>query len=787
MTRLGEEMMMIRAPRRLTPPALVFVLALVLTGSLTAPSFAAVSSQKIDEAIVKAKRFLYSQQQPAGRWETDPERQGTDHQAWQSMQGDTYGGYTALCTYALLAGGESPNSPQMKSAINFLKHVDMVGTYAIAMRLQVWLLIPHDSAEIKAMIHKDADTLMRGINTGNEINKGMWDYLGQGPRLDISVSQYGVLGLWAAQQSGVVDVGPARWKLLEAAWRHNQQIDGGWYYGPEITNETPAMTAAGVASLFITSDYLHADEGVACVGTPGNPWIERGLAWIEKNYDQIGDNQYAMYGIERIGTASGYKYFASHDWYGDLAGQLVASQSDDGSWTGTYPGARPINSTCFGLLFLARGRAAVMMNKLDYGVHSNATSRYTEETWNERPRDAANLASWTGHQTEMFLNWQTVNLAAAPEELHDAPILYMTGNEALNIKPEEARTLKMFIQQGGMVLANADCGHTAFAESFEALGKSMFGRAFRPLPAGHPAFTHEQFPAKHWRVRPNVLGLTNGIRELMILIPDSDPARWWQSPASAAGHEDAYELGTDLYQYSTDRSPWTKGDSYIVLPDPAIQATRRIKVARLEVGTNWDPEPAGWKRLAAVMHNRDGVDLAVFNAMTGQGVLAAADVVHLTGTTDFTLTDAARQELKAFVDKGGTLVVDAAGGSLPFADAASQELKTLFGATAVTALDKTLPRDHPIFTLPGHKVENFTYRPWARANSVGALKDPRIRGIQIGNRVGVFFSREDLSAGLVGEPIDGIIGYTPDTATDIMRNILLYSEANKPKAPPAHH
>jgi hypothetical protein len=34
-------------------------------------------------------------------------------------------------------------------------------------------------------------------------------------------------------------------------------------------------------------------------------------------------------------------------------------------------------------------------------------------------------------------------------------------------------------------------------------------------------------------------------------------------------------------------------------------------------------------------------------------------------------------------------------------------------------------------------------------------------------------SREDLSAGLVGEQIDGIVGYTPDTATDIMRNIIL--------------
>ena len=45
----------------------------------------------------------------------------------------------------------------------------------------------------------------------------------------------------------------------------------------------------------------------------------------------------------------------------------------------------------------------------------------------------------------------------------------------------------------------------------------------------------------------------------------------------------------------------------------------------------------------------------------------------------------------------------------------------------------------------------------------------------MGDRVAVFFSREDLSAGLVGNDVDGILGYTPDTATAIMRNVLLYA------------
>ena len=37
----------------------------------------------------------------------------------------------------------------------------------------------------------------------------------------------------------------------------------------------------------------------------------------------------------------------------------------------------------------------------------------------------------------------------------------------------------------------------------------------------------------------------------------------------------------------------------------------------------------------------------------------------------------------------------------------------------------------------------------------------------------MIYSREDLSAGLVGQPTDGIFGYAPSSATAIMRNIVI--------------
>src|SRR5689334_20394334 len=121
---------------------------MVTCGLGVAAEGAVVPPDKIDAAIAGAKRYLYSQQQPDGQWEKDALRVGTDHN-WKDMQGDSFGGYTALCTYALLASGESPNNPRIKAAVEFLKHADIVGVYAVAMRCQVWLLVPHSTEQMK--------------------------------------------------------------------------------------------------------------------------------------------------------------------------------------------------------------------------------------------------------------------------------------------------------------------------------------------------------------------------------------------------------------------------------------------------------------------------------------------------------------------------------------------------------------------------------------------------------------------------------------------------------------
>src|SRR5206468_6928211 len=140
---------------------------------------------------------------------------------------------------------------------------------------------------------------------------------------------------------------------------------------------------------------------------------------------------------------------------------------------------------------------------------------------------------------------------------------------------------------------------------------------------------------------------------------------------------------------------------YIVKPDPKASKGRPVTVVRLNAGDNPDPEPGGWRRLAVVMHNTAKTELTVTDLVKpGEGKLlplaGPTTVAHLTGTEKFKLSPDAQKEIKDFVAKGGTLVVDAAGADGVFADAAEAELGAVFGA-APGAGGEVLPPEHAVY------------------------------------------------------------------------------------------
>jgi len=426
-----------------------------------------------------------------------------------------------------------------------------------------------------------------------------------------------------------------------------------------------------------------------------------------------------------------------------------------------------MSDTCFAMLFLAKGRAPIVVSKLQYVDSKDGK----DGNWNQRSRDAANAVRWIGRTIERDLSFQVVDLKASLDDMLESPLLYVAGNEPLTLTEPEKAKIKSFIEGGGILLANADCGSAAFATSIKKLGKELFPDAgeFAELPADDVIYT-AYYPRNKWKTKPSVLTLSNGARQLMVLIPQADPAKAWQLQDSKSRTE-LFELPADLLLYAVDRQNLRyRGERFYVADDPAVKAKSTVTVARLKYAGSWDPEPGGWRRLNTLLKKKQSTSIETKVAELGKGQIGNAKIAHLTGAVDYKFNADQTAELKKFVDSGGTLVVDVAGGDSKLATSMESALADAFGGAKL----ETLPPDHPLYTAGGGAADEITYRNFAIRNGVGRTTAPRLQGITINGRLAVIYSREDLSVGMVGQAVDGIVGYSPATATALMTRIINY-------------
>jgi hypothetical protein len=713
----------------------------------------AFSDEAVERAIDKAKAYLWSLYLPRkGHW---PVRENYE------------GGHTALASLALLSAGQSYQDARMEKALRWLAGVETDRTYVLGLRAQVWSKLPHKDG--RRLLAKDARQLIDSIcrpkappvSLRRNPSYGSYGYGSPGKITgggDHSNTQFGILGVWAAASRNL-EVPSWYWQLVYRHFDKVQNPDGGWGYGGHRYGGNPVgspskatMTAAGLASTFVAIDNIDTSKFTKCGQNPLVRPIERGLAWTEKNY-RPGVTGYLAYAVERVGLASGYKYFGNKDWYKLGAMNLVRRQQADGS-------IGDLVNTSFNLLFLVRGRAPVLFNRLEYAGD-----------WNNRPRALANLTRWTSRKFEREVNWQIINLKVPVEEWHDAPILMISGSKAPTLTGEELAKLRRYVHQGGMLFTATECKGRPFDRAWrDQLYPGLFpGYELKELPPDHPIYT------AHFRIRRPVRlwAVYNGIRILALHAFDDLPVHWQTN--SYATQTGVFELAFNVVYYTTDHaslrhrgtSPWPA--------DRPIVPLRRVKVARVKYAGNWDPEPLAWRRFAMLMGQNWQTRVETETVTADKLDPAAFRVAAMTGTTAVTLSQAEKKGLKAFVDGGGTLILDAGGGSAAFADSAAGLLEALFGAGSLRRLSSF----EGVYRLPGMEIEKVGYRRAAR-RALGRSRTPRLMGVKIRGRVAAFLSREDLTSGLVGYPCYTCIGYAPGTlrkpgsAIRLMRNMVLY-------------
>ena len=99
----------------------------------------------------------------------------------------------------------------------------------------------------------------------------------------------------------------------------------------------------------------------------------------------------------------------------------------------------------YSLLFLARGRHPIIMNKLRFEGRGRIGLR-----------DVANLARFASRELERPLNWQVVPITRDWTDWMDSPILYLASHQAPKITESEIAKLRRFIDAGGLLFTQAD-------------------------------------------------------------------------------------------------------------------------------------------------------------------------------------------------------------------------------------------------------------------------------------------------------------------------------------------
>jgi len=649
----------------------------------------------------------------------------------------------------------------------FLAYTTTTKTYTLGLRANVYLAASEKDRRYRKALIGDVVQIIKSTKNGSYNYDCRADGKSSG---DNSNSQYGLLGVWAgARARPHLEIPRQYWLLVWNHWLKSQNTDGGWSYrkGGKHAGTRATMVAAGVASLFVCYDnlLLH-DPGVRRCKTSqqlinAQKPIRRGLDWFDKHFarslNEAKHQYYYLYGVERVGLASGYKYFGKLDWYKMGAAKLLRSQRG-GGW------GSPVN-TAFGLLFLIRGRNAVAFNKLQF-----------TGDWNNRPRDLANLTRWLTRTVEGTVNWQIINLSVPVAEWHDAPILYISGAKAPKFTAKELNALRTFVHQGGTLFAVTECFGSGFTEGMYDTYKKLFPNyTLVDCPSGHP-LNSVYFQL---RGKPRFRVVSNGVRPLVIHCKEDLSREWQQNNVATRKH--TFQAAANVYMYVTDKLASVRRRGTTLWPAKAARGGRTVALARLKYAGNHSPEPLAYERFARLMAREHRIAVKVHGPMEISKLAGAkVKLAALTGTDKLTLSDGEIEALKAFVSGGGTLFIDAAGGDergRGFIKSAEDAVAKICPGSRL----RVLSASSPLYNLPKMKIASVRWRRGTKVKMVG-VKRPMIRAALVKNRPAVLVSEHDITAALVGYPSFSIYGYDPGsnrdpgTAFKLMRNIVLYAQ-----------
>jgi hypothetical protein len=756
----------------------IIPLAALLCLALAAPAAAQEGNEQVDQAVRRGVAFLWGLQGEDGNF-TDPQT----HNRYLGI--DYNGAATVMSMVALAYAGEDLRQEPMKKGLRALAALDLPKTYTLGFRIIAL-------AELYRRADRETKELLRGWLKRDVVRlaemqfaNGAWSYekvtgLGNDD-FDFSNTQLAVLALREADLCGL-ELNRDIFLKVQKLYLEKQRADGGWDYARANSKQTGqsygSMTAAAVASLFITREALEGSSGCPCRNGRSSGLrnarveaaIARGIKWLDGQFTTTENPacptfvreyvHYWLYACERVGIASGFKYLGRHNWYAEGAKAIIAKQGANGSWGSS-------DETSLALLFLIKGRAPILLNKLHF-----------DGAWDMHPHDAANLAKYVGQVKEQPMNWQVINLEAPVEEWHDAPLLYISAESVIKLTDEHKKKLRQFTDTGGTILFEASCGNQTVASWWRSACQDIWPEwELKLVDKDHPLWTADLNMTGR---RPPLWGLFDGLRTV-IFFSTSDLSCPW-STSAVTKEQVLFQLGCNLYAYTTDRgrlraklaarrSEERQEHSAIALA-PGQRSALRLRLLKhggdYYISRHYRPLEA----LAAYLKERGRLAVELGDAITaGDEDALKTDVFWLTGRKALMLSAEETAALRKWLAAGGYLVVEAAMGDAEFD-------KSFEAAAKELGLDvRPAGRETPLTTgalagATGFKLDpvDFTYA--LRAERLGQPY-AELRELRLGGRLVGVYSPFDVSLGISGIKAFGSRGYAAVDAPAVATNMLL--------------
>lgn len=759
---------------------LALTCALPVTAQTTKFRGDSLTVEQIDGAIDRAVNALYNNPRLQPRYEPLPEYIFYASKYSISQEIRNMMGNHALVAWSLIACGESYQNPKLYRRINWVLSGDQSLTYDRSMRLQMLAGLPRE--RWKPWVHRDAVWL-----TGAITNQGNFDedWLGK-PKTgygDNANGQYGVLGLWGCERNGY-PIKAEAWRAVDKYWREAQEqtkdeAPAGWavysskHKPSDATNVTfnrrisGPMTAGGVATLCLTERFLYGPKMI----TPGeqhvSPELRKGIRWLDQNFSmndkaEDTDRYYYFWTMQRVGHATGYKSYRGVDLFRDITAVMLNEQQADGTWLSEKG---QLLSTGFALLYLSKAYDPIAVSKLRFQT-KDASGYNAAGPWNNRPHDIWNFVDYISDQYEFATTWQIAELELPAYSLIESPILYLATDGRFEFSEKEVKNLRDYLNAGGLLLFNPDKVTPETTQSINKLAEQLYpDRKWDRIKPEHPFYTVHQSIKTPMPLQV----IDNGIRPLIVQL-QRDIGKGLQ--ANEVTTSDSFRIMSNIYLYVTGKNYRRMRLVNNYEPRVNTEPRRRVAAARIKHNGVFDPEPGSMTQLQNLVANHKDIDLQV-NVVDAKA-LSKENIAFLTTMGDGTLTADDAAAIRKWVEAGGLLVLDAAGGSQEAAKNSEAMVNAIFS---------DLPRaplsfDHPVISgermMGGENCRWVRYRNFALA-TMGPVNRPKLQAIEVNNRVGVIYSTEDLTCGLAGLDHWGIFGYTPEYARKLTTNAVLVS------------